>query len=235
MKTRSIPKRECAGFTPGSPGCFGSLTGAAAARLQRDMTQHVFRRGQPIFHAGAPAHVLYLISAGRVKVVTLGKHGEELVLRLLGPGEILGYRPLLANEPYSASAEAVEDATLCMVPASTLHELLREAPGLAELLLAKMARELRLSEEMMMDILHRPAKERVARLLLTLLDDNLGAAHPDTIASSHLRRKDMARMAGTTPETLSRILHGWADRRVVEVTRDRVRVRDRMQLERIAH
>ena len=235
MKTRLASKRDCTGFSPGSPGCFGSLTGAAAARFQRDMTQHVFLRGQSMFQAGGPAHVLYLIASGRVKVVTLGKHGEEVVLRLLGPGEILGYRPLLANEPYSASAEVVEDATLCMVPAATLRELLREAPGLAELLLAKLARELRLSEELMMDVLHRPAKERVARLLLTLLDDNLGAAHPDTIASSHLRRKDMARMAGTTPETLSRILRGWSERRVVEVTRDRVRVRDRVQLERIAH
>jgi CRP/FNR family transcriptional regulator len=235
MKTRSAPKSQCASLEQASMGCFAGLSGAAAARLARDTTELVFKRGQTIFHAGAPSHVLYVIRAGRVKVSSIGKQGEELVLRLLGPGEVLGFRPLLSDEPHNATGEAVEDTTLCVVPAATLKALLRESPEFVLKVLTKLARELRITEEMMMDLLYRPARQRVAGVLLKLVDDNSAAPDPLTIASSHLRRKDMASMAGTTPETLSRILRSLADHHVLTLTRDRVHIRDRARLERIAH
>lgn len=234
MKTRSAPRTKCASFQQASMGCFGGLTGAAAERLARDTTEQVFKRGQTIFHHGSPCHVLYLIRIGRVKVSSVGRQGEELVLRLLGPGEVLGFRPLLSDEPYNATGVAVEDTTLCVVPAATLKALLRESPEFVLKVLTKLARELRVTEEMMMDMLYRPARQRVAAVLLKLVDDNLAAPDPLTIASSHLKRKDMAGMAGTTPETLSRILRAMADQHIVSLTRERVHVRDRARLERIA-
>jgi CRP/FNR family transcriptional regulator, polysaccharide utilization system transcription regulator len=156
------------------------------------------------------------------------------VLRLLGPGEMIGYRPLLADEPYMASAEAVVDSTLCVIPATVVRELLREIPEFAAAMLGRLARELSRSEDLMMDNLHRPVRQRAARLILHLLEDNQNSPEPHTLRSEHLRRLDMARMIGTTPETLSRILRSLAQRGVVALTRDRIRVRDRNLLHKIA-
>ncbi len=230
---KTSPDR-CAVCKSRSTGLICGLSTGARDRLEQDRTTHVFRRGQPIFYAGAPAQALYVVRSGRVKVFRTWRGGEEQVLRLLGPGELLGYRPLLANEPYVAGAEAVEDSTLCIIPAATVRELMRDVPGLALELLAKLARELRLSEDLMMDLIHRPIRQRAARLLLNLFEDNQRAAEPTILRSQHLRRQDMARMIGTTPETFSRVLRGFAQRGIVTLARDRICIRDHALLHQVA-
>jgi CRP-like cAMP-binding protein len=225
---------SCAVCKSRSTGLICGLSATTRERLGQDKATHLFRRGQLIFYAGALAHALYIVRSGRVKVFRTWPGGEEQVLRLLGPGEILGYRPLLANEPYVASAEAVEDSVLCVIPAATLRELLRDVPELALELLAKLARELRMSEDLMMDLIYRPVRERAARLLLVLLEDNRGAADPALLRSHQLKRQDMARMIGTTPETFSRVLRSFAQRGIVALARDRIRIRDRSLLHKVA-
>jgi CRP/FNR family transcriptional regulator len=205
-----------------------------AERFSRDMLVHLFRRGQTLFHAGDPAQSMHVIRAGRVRVFTTWRDGDEQVLRLLGPGEILGYRPILAGETYNASAEAVVDSQICIVPAGTVREMLRQDPDLAMRMLEKLARELRLSEELMMDLVHRPVGQRIARLLLSLLETGAAPLPEREISSSEMTRQDMARMVGTTPETMSRTLRRLAQRGVLTVTRDCVSVRDLDRLRRAA-
>lgn len=158
--------------------------------------EHAYPRGQARFHAGDPALSLHVIRSGRVHVFSRWRDGDEQVLRLLGPGEILGYRAVLAGESYNSSAEAVVDTRACIVPGETVREMLRANPELATQMLEKLARELRVSEELMMELVHRPVGQR------------------------------MARMVGTTPETLSRTLRRLAQRGVPVVTRECIRIRD---------
>ncbi len=208
--------------------------GALVGDQLRARVTHRYRAGQLLFVAGTPAQSLFVLHTGRVKVFRTARGGDEQVLRLLGPGEILGYRPVLAGETYGASAEAVEDSSVCIVPASTVRRLVREVPDLAVALLEKLAVELRLSEELMMDLIHHPVRQRAARLLLALLADNRLAARPHRLESRHVRRQDMARMIATTPETFSRVLRGFAQKGIVELARDHLDVRDETLLRRVA-
>jgi CRP/FNR family transcriptional regulator len=221
---------RCALCKSRSSGLICSLRPRAGARFEPDKASHVFRRGQPIFFAGTPVQALYVVHSGRVKVFRTSPSGEEQVLRLLGPGELLGYRPLLANEAYRASAVAVEDSDVCIIPTAAVRDLLRTHPDLAIEMLAKLARELRMSEDLMMNLLHRPVRERAAGLLLMLLEDNRGAADPATLLSEHLRRQDMARMIGTTPETFSRVLRSFAQGGIINLSRDSIRITDPLRL-----
>lgn len=225
---------RCAVCKSRSTGLICGLSARARGRLEQDRVTHAFRRGQPIFHAGSPAQALYVVQSGRVKIFRTWRGGEEQVIRLLGPGELLGYRPILANEPYVASAEAVENSTLCVIPAATVRELLRDVPELALQLLAKLASELRASEDLLMDLIHRPVRQRAARLLLSLLEDNHRAAEPVIIPSRLLRRQDMARMIATTPETFSRVLRGFTQHGLITLTRDHIHIRDHARLLKVA-
>lgn len=229
-----LPGDSCAVCGTRNPGLVCGMAERVRARIAHDHATHLFRRGQPVFFAGMPAQALFVIRSGRVKVYRSWPGGDEQVLRLLGPGEMLGYRPLLSGDPYMASAEAVVDSSLCVIPAATVRELLRELPEFSEALLKKLARELSQSEDLMMDVLHRPVRQRAARLILRLLADNQGAPEPAVLRSEHLRRLDMARMIGTTPETFSRVLRGLAQRGIIALTRDRIRLRDRALLQKVA-
>jgi CRP-like cAMP-binding protein len=225
---------RCALCKSRSSGLICSLRPGAGAHFEPEKASRVFRRGQPVFSAGTPVQALYVVHSGRVKVFRTSPGGEEQVLRLLGPGEMLGYRPLLANEPYRASAVAVEDSDVCVIPTAAVHDLLRAIPDFAIEMLAKMARELRMSEDLMMNLLHRPVRERAAGLLLMLIEDNRGAADPAMLPSRHLRRQDMARMIGTTPETFSRVLRSFAQGRIINLSRDSIRVTDPARLRKVA-
>jgi CRP-like cAMP-binding protein len=215
-------------------GFFCALVGEARERFDRDVVMHTFRRGQVLAHAGTPAQALYVVRTGWVKVYRPWPSGDDQVLRLLGPGELIGYRPLLANEPFFATLEAVEDSTVCIIPADTVRDLLRQSPGMATEFLAKLARELRISEELMMDLIRRPVLQRVARMLLHLLPDAREFPGSPTVLTSGLRRKDMARMIGASPETFSRTLRTLALRGAVSLSRTSLRVRNRPLLKRIA-
>ena len=169
-----------------------------------------------------------------MRVFRTWKNGEEQVLRLLGRGEIVGYRPIFANEPYGASAEAVEDSHVCVVPREAVLERIRRDPELALELLAKLSLELRISEDLMMDLIRRPVRERAARLLMGLVGEGSGGPEDQTIQSCQVRRQDLARMIGTTPETFSRVLRSFAQRGIVELTRERIVVRNVALLRRVA-
>jgi CRP/FNR family transcriptional regulator len=224
-------------LTPASAQA-ASLSGGLGPRLAEHIgtrrTTHLFKSGQALFYEGAPAHALFVVRTGRVKVYRTSRAGDVQVLRLLGAGELIGYRPLLAHEANSASAEAVEDSSICILPADDVRRLLRDDAALATEMLAKLAVELRLSEELMMDLIHRPVRQRVARLLLRLVEDNRAADRPERLESRHMRRQDMARMVGTTPESLSRVLRSLAQSGVLSLTREHLDVRDSRQLARIA-
>jgi CRP-like cAMP-binding protein len=102
MVTRG--SHPCAGCAAHAAGLFCELDTPVGRRLQEQRTVHTFRRGQTIFHEGMEPTALFVISAGLVKLTSLWRGGEEHVLRLLGTGEFLGYRALLANEPYHANS-----------------------------------------------------------------------------------------------------------------------------------
>ncbi len=223
----NVPCRLC-GARP--PGLLCGLEGRSRETLERTLLTRRFRSGESIFHAGTPVQALYIVRSGLVKVYRLGDRGEEQVIRLLGAGEILGFRPLLAGEPYTASAAAVADSELCIVPPATFLELLDSAPGLVRELLVKLARELRLSEELLMDLTHRPVLQRAASLLCQVLLDS------DSLRSlnGHLRRKDMARMIGASPETFSRALRTLAQRGAIRLTRTSITPRDPALLRRLS-
>jgi CRP-like cAMP-binding protein len=97
-----------------------------------------------------------------------------------------------------------------------------------------LANELRISEDLMMDLLHLPVRQRVARLLLGVLSHHKKGSEPGKLADKELKRKEMAAMIGTTPETFSRVLHAFAQAGIVSLSRDSIRVRDAALLQRIA-
>jgi CRP/FNR family transcriptional regulator len=231
---RKPPIPRCDICTAQNPGGLCRLRTGPAGRFAGSRAAQFFKRGQPLFHEGWPPHSLYVVHSGRVRVFRTWSNGEEQVLRLLGPGEIVGYRPIFADEPYGASADAVEDSAICVIPREVVVDRLRREPDLALHMLAKLAVELRISEDLLMDLIRRPVRERTARLLMGLLRDAEGTPEPDAILSRQLPRKDLARMIGTTPETFSRVLRGFAQRGIVDLTRDRIRVRDLALLRRVA-
>jgi len=230
-----MPNNElhCAICGQRSSGVFCGLAEEHVELLDHEKVVYTYDRGQALFYEGHSATTIYSIYAGRIRLFKIGRKDEETTIRLLGPGDVVGYRAMLAGEPYAATAEAIETATVCAISRDTLFKLLKQSPELAMEMLARLSRELRTSEDQMIALLQESVRQRTARLLLWLADQ--GNAGERGAIDLPLQRKELAQMVGTTPETLSRTLRHFSDRGLIEVSRDKILIRNAVPLKRLAH
>ena len=94
---------------------FADLDDADLHRLGDELRARRYRKGETIFVTGDPGTSLCVIESGRVKLALLSVEGREVILDLLGPGDVFGELALLDGEPRSADAVAVtpELVNLC--------------------------------------------------------------------------------------------------------------------------
>lgn len=156
-----------------------------------------FKRDQIIFYAENDPLGLFFVQSGLVKLEKVSEDGSAHTLRIMGPGGILGYRSLFANEPYHATAIAVDDVELCFVPKAEILSVFKDHPEVALRLLNHVAKDLRQAEERWMGQMDKGASERIAEALIFLQEH---------FHSQSWTRREIAEWAGTTPETVMRTL-----------------------------
>ncbi|UCH84290.1 MAG: Crp/Fnr family transcriptional regulator [Candidatus Latescibacterota bacterium] len=223
MKTSNDAPR-CGNCRPRTRGLFGSLSSTHTIKLDREKTAHDYDRGQIIFYEGTPPLAIYCIHSGIVKLYKTGKNGTHIMIRILGPGDVIGYRALLANEPYAATAEAVDTTTACTITRDTINILLKNDPKLILQLLSKLATELRVSEDQMVTRLQEPVRQRTARFLMWLRESLWSGSRRSNTIVVPLLREEMAQMVGTTPETFSRTLRKFSHDGVIKYDRKSITI-----------
>lgn len=196
-------------------GIFCDITKDDLREFSRARSFNTYKRKSIIFYEGNPPLGLFCVQKGKVKISKHGSDGQVQIVRLAGPGDILGYRALFAGEPYAATAEVLEDASLCFVDKVSVYALLKKNAALALSILERVCQDLRVSEDAVLDLVQRPVSERVANMLLNL-QETYGTRSPDGIhLDITLTREEMAEMVGTTAETLIRTLSDFKTRGLV--------------------
>lgn len=215
-------------------GLFRRLPADQLRLLDASKTSHVIGPGQILFGEGAPPLAVHCVRAGLVKVTKLGSGGEEQIIRVLRPPNVVGYRAVLAGEPYGATAQALEETTVCTIPAQAFLALVRGSADFALDVLAMVARELRLSEDALIDLRRKSVRQRLAGVLLVLSDS--GPAEPPRRRPRLVRlaRRDLARLIGASPESVSRALHRLVAEDSIQCFRTEIRLRDLPALRRAA-
>ena len=99
-----------------------------------------FRKGEVIFRQDDSMNgEAFVVHKGAVEV-RRRVHGEEKLLKVLGPGDLLGEVALFRAAPHSATAVAAEPLTLLVIDADRLEELIRAHPRLAMAIIRQLAR-----------------------------------------------------------------------------------------------
>lgn len=160
-----------------------------------------------IFYQGDEADAVWIVASGRVRMLRHASPGKEVILELLGPGEVFGGATLLLSRN-PATAQAATPVTVLRLPRSAYLELLERYPRVAVRLLQMLGRRLEHAMSIRALILEK-VENRIAYVLLTLAE-RAGRSDPQGIwLTIPLSREDIARMAGTTLETAIRILSRW--------------------------
>lgn len=192
------------------------------------------KTGQVLFQEGGYPAGLYCINRGKIKIYKTGRDGKKQVVRLAKEGDVVGYRSLISGEPYSASAEVIEDAAICFIPKNTFLDLLKESPSFNLKVIDLLALDLKRAEQKELSLAQKPVRERLAEALL-MLKEFFGFEEDNTTIKGNFTREDLANIVGTATETIIRLLSELKKKKIIELKGKKIRITDHQALLRITH
>lgn len=185
--------------------------------------------GERLYGPGDQLSRLFVVHAGRVRVVRITAPGREQLIRVAGPGELVGEYPFLTGRPPVAWVFADEPSRLCVFDHTDLTQLLSTYPSIAVRLLQSLARRLSDAERRLTDLAGSDVPTRVADYLLALPPERRNGRVGVRLPMS---KRDVASYLGTSPESLSRGLHRLQVDGLIEVgSHGWIALRDRSGLE----
>ena len=164
-----------------------------------------FNKGELIFREGDEINGLYFLQSGVIKLEMNADKQRPFILRLIGPGQTLGHRFLSYTglQPYSATA--VEDTRVCFIELGFFKNLLQRNELLQEELRKIFLREIRSTEIKLLQIAQQTVREKVAGILVHLAE-TYNYKQTGVGIKVHIDRQEMADLAGTTKEQVTRVL-----------------------------
>jgi CRP/FNR family transcriptional regulator, cyclic AMP receptor protein len=176
-----------------------------------------------IFHEGDKGDACYVVRTGDCRVTREHSDGRAITLANLGPGDIFGELAMLDGELRSASVEATSDVELLALAAQDMRNLLRRHPEITVKLVVALTRRLRESNERISRQSFQTVPSRVAGVLSQLIADEAQTSGWEAI-TIRMTQADLAKLAGTSRESVSRFLAMLERSGVVRCGRGRVTV-----------
>lgn len=201
---------------------------AASAHVRR------LARDAVIFSQGDTATACHALLEGRVRITQSDEDGAELLVRFIGPGEMFGTVALFTDRRYPAEAVAILDSVEIHWSEPALLSLIKHHPLIALNMVRVIGKRLREIQERLREVASQRVERRMAHALLRLAAAPREPSNEPSTIDFPLTRKDVADMCGATLHTASRVLTAWERVGLIASQRQRVTIRDREGLERIA-
>lgn len=182
------------------------------------------QRGEFIYRDGDLFKGLLAIKSGTAKLIADDQDGNEHVLNILLPGELLGFDGLY-NDQHNCSAVALETLSYCELPADNLEELCQQVPSLMRELFRHTGSKIN-NDRNMIVINNRPAEERLAAFLISLSDRFSKRGFSSSDFTLPLTRQEIGNHLGLALETISRLLKQFQNSGLINVNNKQIKIRD---------
>jgi len=191
------------------------------------------KRGFIIYREGTRMKGFYCVQSGIIKIYQTGFDGKEQIIRFAKPGDIIGYRSVISNEPACTTTEVIKECVLCHIPTEILFNLVRNNGDFALELMKLTCKELGEANSYITDIAQKTVKERLAEILIHL-DDEFSEDSQGTLNIS-LTREELSNIVGTATESIIRLLSEFKSRGYIELNGRKIKILDKPGLKHIAN
>ena len=195
---------------------FAMLTPTQAESLADAVGKRRFKRGELMVEQGKKCDALYIILAGRARVVVTDRTAREVILATLLPGDYIGEMSLIDQAPHSASVEAEIQTDALVLGGHDFARCLLENHSTVSAVMKGLVGRLRSADRKIESLALMGVCSRVANALL-----ESGVPGPDNIRiiRDKISRQDMAKMVGASREMVSRVMKDFEEQGFIE-TRD---------------
>lgn len=203
---------------------FADLDDDTLAKISGIGAKKSFRKDEIILLEEDAGSAFFVIVSGKVKVARSGHDEKEVILSILSESDFFGEMALLDGQNRSANVIATEDTELFIIQRLDFLNLLKEHAEISIVLLQELTKRLRMADAKIKSLSLKDAEGKVATVILQLADD-LGKIKQGVVELDKLPlQQDLANMAGTSRETISRTLHTFAKRGLIELDGSKLRI-----------
>ncbi|GIJ19946.1 Crp/Fnr family transcriptional regulator [Micromonospora lutea] len=175
-----------------------------------------------LFHQGEPTQHVALLLSGWTKVFAESRRGDEVLLAIRGPDDILGELSAIDDRPRSATVTALVPVRARIIPEQRFLQHLQDFPRVMFAMLQHVTTRLRESDAERLRYVSTSSSGRVAALLLDLAERQ-GRRTPDgVVIDLPLTQQELAKAAATSREVVARTLRVLRDRGLVRTSRQRI-------------
>lgn len=209
---------------------FANLAVDELQAISSIMVTRKYKQEQIIVREDDEAHTFFIIVSGTVHVAVLTSEGKQSILATLHKGEFFGEMAVLDGERRSASVIAADECTLIMLYRKSFMEILSQYPRIAIQMLIEMSKRLRRSNRHINSLSLMSVYGRVAEVILQLARDGGQKVGNMVIIENRPTHQSLAEMAGTSRETVSRVLSQLQKKRYITFDRKKMVILDEEKL-----
>ena len=183
---------------------FSDLSASDLNKIAERMVLRVFSKGQMILLEDDLGQTFFVIGGGSVKITRLSDDGREVILAMLGDSDFFGEMSLLDGAGRSANVVALESSEVLTLARNDFLEILQEYPKISISLLEELTQRIRKSDQQIESLSLSDVEQRIG-ITLIRLSEELGIIKHGNVKINNLPyQQDIANMAGTSRETVSR-------------------------------
>lgn len=224
---------NCLGCKLRQNNFFCALSPASIEALDRIKHATCFPEGSVVFLEGQDARGVYILCQGRAKLITTNADGKSFILKIVGPGEILGLHSTMTGKPHEVTVETLQPSQLTFVRRDDFLRFLNEHGDACLSAAQHLARDCQSAYDVIRSIgLSHSVQEKLARLLLQWSSDGrvVDGAIRLKLALTH---EEMGQLIGTSRETVTRTLSEFKKHHLLELTGSTLVIRNKAALEKM--
>jgi CRP-like cAMP-binding protein len=216
----SRPARLSADLSP----LFADMPLSDCAKVVSTGWTTMLKPRQTIFFAGDPIKEILLLIEGSVKITRRGEDGSAVILRLEGPGGVIGSLGFVELDEHRSTAQALISCTALVWSVPAFAGLSERFPLLERNMMRIVSQRLQVLEGRFREIFSVRAAPRLARELVRLLPQVGRRVHG--VLEIDLSREELAQMTPTSLSTVNRLLTSWERKGIVSLRPQSVIVQD---------
>ncbi|MEW5867926.1 MAG: Crp/Fnr family transcriptional regulator [Chloroflexota bacterium] len=191
--------------------------------------------GASIITAEQPGEVIYIIRSGTVKIHVEQADGTDVILAILGPGDVVGEMSLIDSSGRSASVITLEESQLIWMAGSTFQECLRNFLPVSQNLVRILSTRVRLANELIQALATLDVHGRVARQMLAFAERyGRSGDNGDLLIPIRLTQSDIADLVGASRKRVNQVMVTFKQQGYISVDeKSRITVHDRKALARL--
>lgn len=190
---------------------------------------------QPIYFPDAPSSSIFFLKEGHVKISRINAEGKELILDVMGPGEIFGELSLVDEEEKpSEIAQALDDALICAMKNSDFEALLKSNPDLNFQITKRIGLRLRRIEERVSELIFKDVRKRIASFLVRYAEEFGKIKKGVVTVKTHLSHQEIALLTGSARQTVTTTLNEFRALDLIDFSRKGITIKEFEKLRQLA-